>query len=252
MDSSLINDLLAALTDAPVESVLIGTHWTAVVVENQGRHRCGLATSQRAQDDHHHGAGPAVTDAGRLHRKSSRALAELVHSDSPAEISVGMAAINAALPLDESQWTDLNAKDLIAEKGTGKHVALVGHFPFVPQLREQVGQLSVMELRPRGDDLPAEAAPEIIPQADVVAITSLTLLNNTFEKLVPLCRPDALVLLLGPTTPLSPILFDYGVTLISGSIVEQIDPVLRTIGQGGNFRQVRRAGVRLVTMRRPA
>ena len=250
MTDSLIDYLLGDLPDAPVQTVLIGAHWTAVVVQIGGRRRCGLATSLRSEADHHHSAGHAVPGAGRLHLKSGLELARLVHSASPPEVSVGMAAINALLPPHEQAWVDLNAQEVITERGAGKHVALVGHFPFVPQLRERVGQLSVLELRPRGDDLPADAAPDIIPRADVVAITSLTLMNDTFEELVRLCRPDALVLLLGPTTPLSPLLFHYGVHILSGSVVEDVNAVLNAVAQGGNFRQVHRAGVRLVTMTR--
>ncbi len=250
MDKPLLHSLLATVPDAPVETVLIGAHWTAVVVDKPGRRSCGLATSLRPKDDHHHGGGHAVLDAGRLHLKGSRALAELVDSASPPEVSVGMATINALLPRQQEAWIDLNAREVIAERGAGKHVALVGHFPFVPYLRERVGRLSVLELDPQGEDLPAKAAPRIIPQADVVAITSLTLMNRTFDGLIRLRGPDALVLLLGPTTPLSPILFDYGVDIISGTVVEDVDAVLHTVGQGGNFRQVHRAGVRLVTLRR--
>ncbi len=250
MADSLIADLLATLPDTPVHTVLVGAHWTAVVVQVAGERRCGLATSLRPAGDHHHGAGHAIPGAGRLHLQSGRELAQLVHSPSPPEVSVGMAAINALLPWQPQAWLDLNAQDLIIQHGAGKHVALVGHFPFVPLLRPQVGKLSVLELRPQGDDLPADSAPDVIPQADVVAITSLTLLNHTFEGLLRLCPPGALVLLLGPTTPLSPLLFDYGVDLLSGSVVEDVDAVLNTIAQGGNFRQVRHAGVRLVTMRK--
>jgi hypothetical protein len=81
-----------------------------------------------------------------------------------------------------------------------------------------------------------------------VAITGTTLINNTFEGLIALCRPEALVLVLGPSTPLSPILFDYGVHLLSGSIVEDVEAVLPAVSQGANFRQLRQQGVRLVTM----
>jgi uncharacterized protein (DUF4213/DUF364 family) len=250
LSSLVIDDLLAILPDGSVQIVLIGAHWTAVVVETQGRRRCGLASSLRQVDDHHHGAGPAVPEAGRLHQRSGRALAELARSNSLPEVSVGLAAINALLPLDEAAWVDLNAYDVIAERGSSKHVALVGHFPFIPRLQECVGRLSVLELHPRGDDLPSSVAPQIIPQADVVALTSVTLMNKTFDGLMRLCRPDALVLLLGPTTPLSPVLFDHGVHILSGSVVEDVDAVLCTVGQGGNFRQVHRAGVRLVTMER--
>jgi uncharacterized protein (DUF4213/DUF364 family) len=54
--------------------------------------------------------------------------------------------------------------------------------------------------------------------------------------------------MLGPSTPLSPVLFDHGMDILSGSIVVDRDRVLDCISQGANFRQVR--GVRKVTMRR--
>jgi uncharacterized protein (DUF4213/DUF364 family) len=138
---------------------------------------------------------------------------------------------------------------VIARHGAGKRVALVGHFPFIPRLREHVGKLWVLELQPRGEDLSADAAEEVIPQADVLAITGTTLINRTFEGLMALRRSDALVLVLGPSTPLSPVLFDHGAHLLSGSVVEDIESVLRTVSQGANFRQIHRQGVRLVTMK---
>jgi len=55
---------------------------------------------------------------------------------------------------------------------------------------------------------------------------------------------------LGPSTPLSPVLFDYGVDLLCGSIVTDIEPVLRAVRQGANFRQVHKAGVQLICMAR--
>jgi uncharacterized protein (DUF4213/DUF364 family) len=243
----LIDDLLNTLPDGSVQNVQVGAFWTAVVVEVKGHQRCGLASSLR-NENHHHGGGPDVREAGQLMERSARELAGLVHSNSLMETAIGMATLNALLPEQEELWADLNAAEVIAQRGAGKQVALVGHFPFIPQLREQVGTLWVLEQRPQGEDLPASAASKVIPQADVVAITGTTLLNHTFEGLMALCRPEALVLLLGPSTPLSPILFDYGVHLLSGSVVEDIEAVLRAVSQGANFRQVHRQGVRLVTM----
>ena len=63
-----------------------------------------------------------------------------------------------------------------------------------------------------------------------------------------LCSPEALVLVLGPSTPLSPVLFRYGVHILSGSVVEDVEAVLQAVSQGANFRQVHRYGVRLVTI----
>jgi uncharacterized protein (DUF4213/DUF364 family) len=182
--------------------------------------------------------------------RSGRHLAELARSDSIMETAIGVAAINALLPPYEEQWVDVNAEEVIAGQGGGKGVVVVGHFPFIPRLRERVGRLWVLEQQPRGGDLPAEAAAEVVPQADVLAITGTTLINRTFESLMALRRPEALVLLLGPSTPLSPVLFDHGVRLLSGAVVEDIDSVLRAVSQAANFRQVHQQGVRLVTMRK--
>jgi uncharacterized protein (DUF4213/DUF364 family) len=246
---SVIDDLLAVLPDGPVRDVRIGAFWTAVVVEGKGRRRCGLASTLR-EEDHHHDGGAAVRDAGRLTERSARELARLARSKSLMEASIGMAAINTLLPGQEAQWMDLNAEAVIAQHGAGKRVALVGHFPFIPRLRGCVGTLWVLEQQPRGEDLPADAASEVIPQADVLAITGTTLINRTFDELMALRRPEALVLVLGPSTPLSPVLFDHGVHLLSGSVVEDVEAVLRAVSQGANFRQLHRQGVRLVTMQK--
>jgi uncharacterized protein (DUF4213/DUF364 family) len=95
----------------------------------------------------------------------------------------------------------------------------------------------------------AEAAADLIPQAEVVAITGSTLVNHTLDDLLALCRRGVEVMVLGPTTPLSPILFEHGATLISGTLVTDEALALRAIAQGAAFRQV--GGVRLLTMVKP-
>jgi uncharacterized protein (DUF4213/DUF364 family) len=142
----------------------------------------------------------------------------------------------------------VNAGDILKARGRGKSVAVVGHFPFIPALRETAARLRVLEMHPAAGEHPAEAAPDLIPQADVVAITGTALINGTLDGLLALCRADALVMVLGASTPLSPILFDHGVSLLSGSRVVDDAALLRTVGQGANFRQVQ--GVRLLTLAR--
>ena len=159
-----------------------------------------------------------------------------------------MAAINSLLDVDESHAVEINAANVLAERGRDRNVALVGHFPFIPRLREQVGQLWVIEQRPAEGEHSAAAATDLIPQADVVALTGSALINGTLDGLLALCRPDALVMVLGPSTPLSPVLFDHGATLISGTRVTDEAAVLRTVGQGATFQQVE--GVRLLTLER--
>lgn len=239
----ILNDLLDSLVeDAPVHSILVGAHWTAVC----SRH-CGLAST--LLDNGYH-AESKVKDAGFLHQKSARELAEFARSDNRLEASIGVATINSLLEVDDSRAVELNAVEILIEHGRGKNVALIGHFPFIPKLRAEVGQLWVIEQNPAEGEHPVEESTKLIPQADVVAITSSTLINHTMDEMLALCRPAALVMALGPSTPLSPVLFDHGVSILSGSRVIDPSAVMRTVSQGAVFQQVE--GVCLVNFRRDA
>ena len=242
----LLNEIIRTLPDGQVRAVHLGLHWTVVTIETGGILRCGLSATLFTP--HRHDQGPDIPGSGQLEFCSGLELAELALSPHPTQASVGVAAINALLPRQAHMWSEDNAEEVIARQGKGKRVVMVGRFPFVPRLRPRVGELQVLEQDPGPDDLPAHQAPEILPGAEVVAITGMTLINHSFEELLRLCPPEAFVILLGPSTPLTPLLFDYGVDVLSGAVVTAIEPVVRIVSQGGNFRQVHRAGIRLVNM----
>lgn len=244
--SRIIDDLLDTALEGEIAQVLIGLHWTAVVAEIVGKQRCGLASTLGAPS-HRHGEED-IPQAGQLTGKSVSELARLATVDQPLVAAAGLAAINASLTPDPAFMFDMNAEEVLARQGAGKKVALIGHFPFAPRLQSRVGKLWVLEQHPQPGDFPAAAAPELLPQADVVAITGTTLINHTLDELLSYCPSKATVVLLGPSTPVSTTLFDHGIDIVCGAIVTAIEPVLRTVGEGGTFRQVRRAGVRPVTM----
>ena len=234
----ILTDLLFSIrSDAAVRSVLIGVHWTAVCSR-----ACGLAST--LMSSHAHGEG-ALEDVGSLHLKSARELAELALVDNLLAASLGVAALNSLLEMDDRPVSLTNAVDVLIQRGTDKRVALIGHFPFIPRLRQAAGELWVIEQHPSQGEFPAEAAADLLPQADVVAITSTALINQTLDHLLALTAPGALVMMLGPSTPLSPLLFDYGISILSGARVVEEELAFRTIAQGGSFQQVQ--GVELVT-----
>jgi uncharacterized protein (DUF4213/DUF364 family) len=245
-----VEKLLNSLkTDAPVQQILVGAFWTAVVLEGDPP-RCGLASTLRAE-----GAGlwPPVREPGRLQQHSGRELAELLRSERILEASIGMAAFNALLEVDETHLSEANAEVFILQHGTGKRVAIVGHFPFIDRVRAAAAECWVLELRPGPGDLPADQADIVLPQADVVALTGTSLLNHTFDDLMALCRPDAYVLMLGPSVPMTPLLFDAGLDALSGTLVDDPQRVLLSVGQGASFRQIKRGGgLRLLTWARGA
>lgn len=242
---NFLPEVISSLIDGEVEKITIGSHWTAVVVSQNGNRRCGLA-SNPIKD--FRGDETFLKSLTKYQKRSALELCDMALKQNTPFTSIGLAAINALLPHQPERWVDRNAGEVLAKKGAGKRVALVGHFPFVPELREQVGHLDVLELRPREGDIPAEEAPRVIPQADVVAITSMAFVNGTMEGLLDLCLPDAYLIILGPGTPLSPILFDHGINMLCGSIVDKIDLVIAKVEDGNSFRQFKSLGVRLVTI----
>lgn len=246
MTMRFFDEIWPLLNEGTVCDVRIGLNWTAVVVETWDQKRCGLASTLKGS--HGHTGEPTIPGAGELIGKPAMELARLARAQDPTRVSLGMAAINAMLPQYPETWTDRNVEDVLSSLGKDKPVALIGHFPFVPRLRQAVCRLDVIDRNPLPGDHPESAAIEILPQAGVVAITGMTLLNGSLSNLLDLVNPQATVLLMGPSTPLSPLMFEYGIDLLGGSIVTDIKPVLLAVSQGANFRQVKSAGVRLVTM----
>ena len=242
---SITDVLLGSLqADAPVRQVLVGAFWTAVVL-NTDPPCCGLASTLRSET--YPGSLP-VPQTGQLLKHSGQELATLLRSPSSLEASIGMAAFNALLDVDEEICIEVNAGEVILERGAGKRVAIVGHFPFVERVRQVAAECWVLELRPRSGDLSAGRAPEVLSRADVVALTGTSLINHTFDELIRLCRPDAFVILLGGSAPLTPVLLDLGVNAIAGTRVVDVPAVLQAIAQGATFRQI--PGKRLLTMMR--
>jgi uncharacterized protein (DUF4213/DUF364 family) len=235
----ILTELIDSLRgkDHPVMEVLTGAYWTAVVSRG-----CGLASTFR-DEGHPHKKG--VKNVGRLTEKSALELANYSLSDYAMEASIGMAAINSLIEVDEQRCVEKNASRILTEKGEGKDVGIVGHFPFIPELKKRARNLWVFEQRPKEGDLGPESAQAILPRCDIVGITGTAFINHTLEELLRWSE-GKFILLIGPTTPLTSFLFDYGIQVLSGTVVIEKEEAFRCISQGATFREVR--GVRRVTM----
>ena len=236
----IYQSLLSLLPEEPavVNRIVVGVHWTLVCSKN-----CGLASTITNCGPHGYSR---VRDVGRLDQKSAQELASWITSENFLEASIGMAAINSLINVDEDNLVQINASEIIANEGQGKNVVIVGHFPFVKDIKALTKNCWVIEKRPFGDDFPEEAAAEYIPRADIVAITGTALINHTMENLLSLCAPDSKILILGPSTPLTTLFFKRGVSFLSGARVDDPAIVINTIIQGACLPQV--DGIRLVSM----
>ena len=235
----LISDLLNSLEeDAPIDQILVGAHWTAV--SSLG---CGMASTVMSNKPHGEGL---VKNAGNLHQMSAKELATYAQSDNALEASIGLACINSLIRIPNKNLLAANAFDVVAEKGIGKNIAIFGHFPQIERLCVSSQSVSVFELSPSEGEFSLEKIPEILPKAQVVAITSNSIINHTLDLILPYLKQNTFTIMVGPSTPLSPVLFEYGISMLAG--VRVLDPELlfQSISQGAIFRQVQ--GVELVTI----
>jgi uncharacterized protein (DUF4213/DUF364 family) len=238
----VLSEIRKALKPGKILSIQVGYSRTAVLIETDTGLSCGLAATL-ANPEFEHRCRPSVFKAGHLLEMSISDLAGLTESDSFTEVSIGLATINAMVAPDPEEVPVQSVEDFVYQHGSGKNIAIVGHFPFVDNVRLGAKNVWVLELCPQEGDLPASAAPEVIPQADIVVITATTLINHTFKGLIDLCKSEARVMLAGPSTPLSPVLFRYGVDALGGSIVLDPHRAMLGISQGSSSHQLQKEGI---------
>ena len=207
----LIDDLIQAMNRpaAVVTEIALGTHFIGVRADDNGKVCAGLASALGAR---------ATTDERQLVEdlvgRPLRAAAEHLKRGRAFDISLGAAALNAGIIAPQDQ-PELEASRIMAEKGREGETVLVGEFPFTDRLRRQVKTLHLFELR----DVPGRAVPEhwdaILGRCRVFGLTGTTLLTRAMADYLQKA-PQAYTIIIGPTTPLSPVLFTYGADVLAG------------------------------------
>ncbi len=218
----LTDAVLATIEDRPADDVRVGLKYTAVRVGAQ----IGVAHTSPTHL-------PSPGGAGSYRGKRLAARARSWHL---VEAAIGVAALNAQLQPDPSYLKDGDAFEIVLDRvkrGDFKTVGVVGAFPIAPKLRHYAETVFVFEQRPEPDCLPAAAAEELLPQCDLALITGTAFINKTMARLLEIATGYTVVL--GPSTPLSPILFDHGADVLAGTLIED-ERALTVIGEGGGTR----------------
>jgi uncharacterized protein len=241
---NLYDHLISAVPEtAEVADCLAGLNWFLV-------RSLGVGVSTRPLE-----TTGALRSAGHLHGMKLRDLAMWVKSWNEYEAAMGLAAINSALNaphavrqncagrLNESQDQDIFT--CMREQMQGNRVAVIGHFPGLERVAE-ICNLSILERRPQAGDLPDFACEYILQDQDIVIITASALINKTMPRLLGLSQ-RAQIVVAGPSTPLHPLMFDYGIKVLGGLLVEDETRVWRIAAEGGQ-KELFCAGSRMVTV----
>jgi hypothetical protein len=236
VEKELVDALLEhmARPAAVIERVVAGDKFVAVVADG----RVGLSSLL--------GARPSAADDEQTRTAVGRTVGDVARNlaaPSAYAIGLGMAALNAANAPDPSRVAeaDLPADALIARLGREGSVGLVGEFPFVASLRARVPELYLFEQNGTPDAVPPSSWDETLSRLTVLAVTATALLTRQMAYFLSRARQSTIIVL-GPTTPLSSALFDYGADYLSGSVVTDPERVLEGIRAGLPFKQVKRNG----------
>ncbi len=226
---SLLDSVEAKLEKRTVKRAVLGLGYTGVELDDGS---CGLAATLRWEAP---GCCSLVEGAGELDGRSALELAREAGSARVLRSSLGLATLNAVINNsgESNTVSPLEALD----PGPGDSVGMVGYFgPLIEKIGEKADEFYVFERRPSDEEFvyPDWAADQLLPECDKVIISGTTLINKTMEGLLKRCRGE--VGILGPSTPLSPVLADYGVDYLFGSVVVDPERVLKIIAQGGGTR----------------
>jgi len=230
-----IHATLAAGVTGLAERVIVGLNWTLVV----GPEGAGMAQTPARGT-----AGcRSLPRPGSYAGQSLASLAALWTSENVFEHAIAAAAVNAHWNRYDIEASAANGLDLIENRG--ERTVVVGRFPGIAQ---RYPGIAVVEREPRSGEYPESALPRLLEAAEFVAITASTIVNGTFSSILALSQ-NAFVILIGPSTPLVPALFDHGVDVLSGFVARDVDKLARAVSEGAAVSALRPYG-RYVTIRR--
>lgn len=163
--------------------------------------------------------------------------------------SLALAAMNSVFNNQESldelgkSGYSIDHHDIFAEYSNpgACQIATVGYFRYLNRYPKLAQSVKVLELKAIPGTYPASASEFILPEMDVVFITGSTLVNKTLPRLLTLSK-NATTILVGGTVPLSTVLFDSQVDIVSTKFIETWPPTLNDSKMKGTSINLKQKG----------
>jgi uncharacterized protein len=229
----LYRDLALGVGNDDTVQIAVGARWLMV----EGRHGSGLAYLPRHPRD----LQPRLP---KLARQSLRELAALAFSWDPVETALGIAAINAYYNRADGEAAVGNGVRVF--RSVSGRVVVIGAFPGVDDI---LPNCAVIETSPRPGEYPTVAMDTLLPGCGAAVINSSALINRNLPRILRLAQGRRAALI-GPSTPLTPRLHDYGIEVLGGLSVTDPKGLAAAIRAGALPREFGRFG-RFVHLRRP-
>lgn len=192
----------------------------------------------------------AMPNSGKIKGTPVLKLLEAMYRGNPLRKAIGIAVLNA---LSETCWQKSGSRDYQVERNVDAldvveipeeaYVVVVGALvPILKKLKIRGKPFTILEMDPstlKPDEMPffihGSQAAEVVPNADVLVITGTTLINDTLDELLRLAKPEAHIVVVGPTASLMPdAFFKRGVDILGGISVSHPDELLDLLAEAGS------------------
>jgi hypothetical protein len=168
--------------------------------------------------------------------KSADQLLEKIKSENTVERSMALALINAlnyneALNLPEDDNNKIMFSKLKISKG--RKIAMVGFFgPLVRHFEKMEVSLEILDIS-RGLGQKEEFYDKLKNWAQVILLTSTSVLNNSTEEILAHAAEKVKTVMLGPSTPMVPEAFEHlPVHMLAGTVPVDKEMTLKAIRHG--------------------
>ncbi|MEM1485087.1 DUF364 domain-containing protein [Oscillospiraceae bacterium PP1C4] len=248
---SQVEKILGSRMDSlTVERAVLGLFFSGVKLSDGHGGLCFTPVKEIPQAVCCPSSAKAMPLSGKLTGRPVRDYLNDLFHDNILRKTLAIAALNA---LSASCWDLMPEKPYQLETGVdtfdeveihpGQKTVVVGALvPMLKKLIHAQADFHVMEMDPatlKPYEMPYYISPdraqEVVPDADLLVITGVTLINNTLPDLLALAKPDAQIIVTGPTASMLPeAFFSRGVTMLGGILVTKPDELLDIISEGGS------------------
>jgi uncharacterized protein (DUF4213/DUF364 family) len=163
-------------------------------------------------------------------------LLEKIKSDHPVERSMALALVNALNYRDALDYPEDKKNKIMFDQfkiGKGTRAAMVGFIgPLVDLLKRKNASVEVLD-RSRDMGQKEDFYTKLGNWADVLLLTSTSILNNTTEEILQNVHPKIKTIMLGPSTPMVAAAFQHlPVHMLAGTVPIDKENVLKAIRHG--------------------
>ena len=258
MDNEILKETVGMIVDAfgsdlemiTIERAVFGLFFSGVKLSTGHGGVCYTPVKEMPEAVCCPSSARAMPLSGRLKGRTAAEYLEYIFDKNILKRTLGIAALNALStlywqlkpPTDYTIQYGYNAFDDVDPRRYDYSVVVGALVPMLKKLISADADFAVMEMDSRtlkGKELdhylPPSEASKCVPNADLMVITGVTVLNDTLPGLLELRKPGAEIIVTGPTVSMLPdAFFKRGVTSLGGIVVTKPDELLDLLCEGGS------------------